>query len=71
MRTSAMETAGIQHPHVLISRSRDGGGCVDVFVGLVSRAVRGLRKEAAKTKSKVAEKAGREILVCYENGGCM
>lgn len=60
-----------QHPHVLISRSRDGAVVAWTCRWLGLSTVRGSAKNAAKTKIKGGGKAGREILDAIENGGCI
>lgn len=60
-----------QHPHVLISRSRDGAVVAWTCRWLGLSTVRGSAKNAAKTKVKGGGKAGREILDAIENGGCI
>ncbi len=60
-----------QHPHVLISRSRDGGIVAWTCKWLGLSTVRGSAKNAAKTKVKGGGKAGRDILTAIESGGCI
>jgi len=60
-----------QHPHVLISRSRDGAVVAWTCRWLGLSTVRGSAKNAAKTKVKGGGKAGREILDAIESGGCI
>jgi len=60
-----------QHPHVLISRSRDGAVVAWTCRWLGLSTVRGSAKNAAKTKVKGGGKAGREILDAIEGGGCI
>lgn len=60
-----------QHPHVLISRSRDGAVVAWTCRWLGLSTVRGSAKNAAKTKIKGGGKAGREILDAIEGGGCI
>jgi lysophospholipid acyltransferase (LPLAT)-like uncharacterized protein len=68
--TSAWKKS-FQHPHVLISRSRDGAVVAWTCRWLGLSTVRGSAKNAAKTKVKGGGKAGREILDAIENGGCI
>ena len=60
-----------QHPHVLISRSRDGGIVAWTCHWLGLSTVRGSAKNAAKTKVKGGGQAGRDILGAIEAGGCI
>lgn len=60
-----------QHPHVLISKSRDGAVVAWTCRWLGLSTVRGSAKNAAKTKIKGGGKAGREILDAIEQGGCI
>lgn len=60
-----------QHPHVLISKSRDGAVVAWTCRWLGLSTVRGSAKNAAKNKIKGGGKAGREILDAIENGGCI
>lgn len=60
-----------QHPHVLISRSRDGAVVAWTCRWLGLSTVRGSAKNAAKSKAKGGGKAGREILEAIEGGGCI
>lgn len=60
-----------QHPHVLISKSRDGAVVAWTCRWLGLSTVRGSAKNAAKTKLKGGGKAGREILDAIEQGGCI
>ena len=60
-----------QHPHVLISRSRDGAVVAWTCHWLGLSTVRGSARNAAKTKIKGGGKAGREILDAIDNGGCI
>lgn len=60
-----------QHPHVLISRSRDGDVVAWTCRWLGLSTVRGSAKNAAKTKIKGGGKAGREIVEAIEGGGCI
>ncbi|WP_298914221.1 lysophospholipid acyltransferase family protein [uncultured Algimonas sp.] len=60
-----------QHPHVLISRSRDGAVVDWTCRWLGLSTVRGSARNAAKTKAKGGGKAGREILDALEAGGCI
>ena len=60
-----------QHPHVLISRSRDGNVVAWTCRWLGLSTVRGSAKNAAKTKAKGGGRAGREILDALEAGGCI
>ncbi|MGB3457555.1 MAG: lysophospholipid acyltransferase family protein [Litorimonas sp.] len=60
-----------QHPHVLISRSRDGAVVAWTCRWLGLSTVRGSAKNAAKTKVKGGGAAGREILDALEGGGCI
>lgn len=60
-----------QHPHVLISRSRDGAIVAWTCRWLGLSTVRGSAKNAAKSKVKGGGKAGREILDALDQGGCI
>lgn len=60
-----------QHPHVLISRSRDGAVVAWTCRWLGLSTVRGSARNAAKTKIKGGGKAGREILDAIDQGGCV
>jgi lysophospholipid acyltransferase (LPLAT)-like uncharacterized protein len=60
-----------QHPHVLISKSRDGAVVAWTCRWLGLSTVRGSAKNAAKTKIKGGGKAGREILDAIDQGGCI
>lgn len=60
-----------QHPHVLISRSRDGSVVAWTCRWLGLSTVRGSAKNTAKTKVKGGGKAGREILDALNRGGCI
>ena len=60
-----------QHPSVLLSRSRDGGVVAWTCRWLGLSPVRGSAKNAAKTKVKGGEDAGRSILGAIEDGGCV
>lgn len=60
-----------QHPHVLISKSRDGAVVAWTCRWLGLSTVRGSAKNAAKTKVKGGGKAGREILDAIDQGGCI
>lgn len=60
-----------QHPHVLISRSRDGDVVAWTCKWLGLSTVRGSAKNAAKSKVKGGGKAGREILDAIDAGGCI
>lgn len=60
-----------QHPHVLISRSRDGNVVSWTCRWLGLSTVRGSAKNAAKSKAKGGGKAGREILDALAGGGCI
>ena len=60
-----------QHPHVLISRSRDGEVVAWTCRWLGLSTVRGSAKNAAKTKAKGGGRAGREILDALDAGGCI
>ena len=68
--TSAWKRS-FQHPHVLISRSRDGQVVAWTCRWLGLSTVRGSAKNAAKSKVKGGGKAGREILDAIEGGGCI
>ncbi|MEM7730050.1 MAG: lysophospholipid acyltransferase family protein [Pseudomonadota bacterium] len=60
-----------QHPHVLISRSRDGSVVAWTCRWLGLSTVRGSAKNAAKTKAKGGGRAGRGILDALAAGGCI
>lgn len=60
-----------QHPHVLISRSRDGDIVAWTCRWLGLSTVRGSAKNAAKSKGKGGGKAGRDILDAIDTGGCI
>jgi lysophospholipid acyltransferase (LPLAT)-like uncharacterized protein len=71
MLNSAWNKATWPHPHVLISRSRDGEivarSCR--FLGL--SVIRGSAKKAAKRTDKGGAKAGRDIIETLDGGGCV
>ena len=60
-----------QHPHVLISRSRDGDVVAWTCRWLGLSTVRGSARNAAKAKAKGGGAAGREIVEAVEGGGCI
>ena len=60
-----------QHPHVLISRSRDGDVVAWTCRWLGLSTVRGSARNAAKSKAKGGGAAGREIVEAIEGGGCI
>ncbi|MGB6231039.1 MAG: DUF374 domain-containing protein, partial [Litorimonas sp.] len=60
-----------QHPHVLISRSRDGAVVAWTCRWLGLSTVRGSAKNAAKSKAKGGGRAGREILDALDGGACI
>ena len=68
--TSAWRRA-YQHPHVLISRSRDGEVVAWTCRWLGLSTIRGSARNAGKTKAKGGGAAAREIVEAVEGGGCV
>lgn len=58
-----------QHPHVLISRSRDGDIVARTSNVLGLTTIRGSARKAGKAKG--GAQAGHEILTAIEKGGCI
>lgn len=71
MLNCAWQRKSWPHPHVLISRSRDGEIVAKAcdFLGL--SVIRGSAKKAVKTQDKGGSKAGRDIIDTLDNGGCV
>jgi len=71
MLNSAWDRKTWPHPHVLISRSRDGAIVAQTcrFLGL--SVIRGSAKKAVKRQDKGGAKAGRDIIDTLDGGGCV
>ncbi|MEP6343466.1 MAG: lysophospholipid acyltransferase family protein [Maricaulaceae bacterium] len=59
------------HPHVLISRSRDGEIVAKTCEYLGLSVIRGSAKKVTKAQDKGGAKAGRDIIETLDNGGCV
>jgi len=59
------------HPHVLISRSRDGEIVAQTCRILGLSVIRGSAKKAVKRQDKGGAKAGRDIVETLDSGGCV
>ena len=59
------------HPHVLISRSRDGEIVAKTCQFLGLSVIRGSAKKITKMQDKGGEKAGRDIIGTLDKGGCV
>lgn len=71
MLNSAWNRKNWPHPHVLISRSRDGEIVSQTcrFLGL--SVIRGSAKKAIKQQDKGGAQAGRDIIETLDGGGCV
>lgn len=70
MLTSAWKK-GQQHPHVLISRSRDGEIVAHTTRYLGLSSIRGSAKKAGSDKAKGGAKASRDMISVLETGDCI
>ena len=59
------------HPHVLISRSRDGEIVAQTCRALGLSVIRGSAKKAVQRKDKGGAEAGRDIISTLDAGGCV
>ena len=59
------------HPHVLISRSRDGEIVAKTCQFLGLSVIRGSAKKITKPQDKGGEKAGCDIISTLDSGGCV
>jgi len=71
MHLTSAWTKDRQHPHVLISRSRDGAIVAYTCKYLKLSTIRGSAKKAGTVKAKGGAKASRDIMGALEKGGCI
>ena len=71
MLNCAWERKTWPHPHVLISRSRDGEIVAQTCRSLGLSVIRGSAKKAIKRQDKGGAKAGRDIIGTLDAGGCV
>ena len=71
MLNSAWAHKSWPHPHVLISRSRDGEIVAQTCKSLGLSVIRGSAKKITKAQDKGGGKAGRDIIGTLDNGGCV
>ena len=71
MLNCAWERKSWPHPHVLISRSRDGEIVAQTCRSLGLSVIRGSAKKITKIQDKGGAEAGRDILATLDGGGCV
>ena len=71
MLNCAWERKTWPHPHVLISRSRDGEIVAQTCRGLGLSVIRGSAKKAVKQQDKGGAQAGRDVIETLDDGGCV
>ena len=71
MLNCAWERKTWPHPHVLISRSRDGEIVAQTCRGLGLSVIRGSAKKAVKKQDKGGAQAGRDVIGTLDAGGCV